>query len=56
MVLSEEFYVPGLAVSQATVGGHASVHVARQGVVVALAGEASEGEQSLVVPGRSPSV
>ena len=48
MVHSEEFYVPGLAVSRATVGGHVSVHVARQGLPVAEAGEASVAEQSLV--------
>ena len=44
MVLSEEFYVPGLAVSPATVGGHACLLVARPGQVVALAEEASKRE------------
>ena len=43
MVHSEEFYAQGLALSPATVGGHALVHVARSGGVVAKVVEVSEG-------------
>ena len=49
MVHSEEFYAQGLATGPATVGGHASVHVARLVGVAAEAGEVREGGWPLVV-------